>query len=56
MPKYTEKKIAEPNSGRAERICLKCSKMFKSAGPGNRICSTCTTLNKKITTVTSIKD
>ena len=43
MPKYTEKKIAEPNSGRAERIC-------------NRICSTCTTLNKKITTVTSIKD
>ena len=30
-----------------ERICLKCSKLFMSDGPGNRLCRNCQTDNLK---------
>ncbi len=30
------------------RTCLKCSKQFKSAGKGNRICGTCAVSNRKV--------
>lgn len=30
------------------RTCLRCSKAFESAGPGNRICKGCTALNSRL--------
>lgn len=31
-----------------QRTCLKCGKLFDSAGPGNRICKRCTQINARI--------
>jgi phage FluMu protein Com len=30
------------------RTCLKCNKLFDSAGPGNRICKRCAQINARI--------
>lgn len=31
-----------------QRTCLKCGKLFDSAGPGNRICKRCAQVNARI--------
>jgi hypothetical protein len=31
-----------------QRTCLKCRKLFDSAGPGNRICKRCGQINARI--------
>jgi len=31
-----------------QRSCLKCGKLFDSAGPGNRICKRCAQINARI--------
>jgi predicted amidophosphoribosyltransferase len=31
-----------------KRTCLKCGKLFNSAGPGNRICKRCAKKNAQI--------
>ena len=33
------------------RICLKCSKRFRSLGPGNRICPVCKKINAGLGTI-----
>jgi hypothetical protein len=35
-------------SDNKERVCLRCSRLFKSLGPGNRVCQACTTANKTV--------
>jgi len=37
-----------PATERKPRTCLKCGKLFPSAGPGNRICKPCTKENNKM--------
>ena len=41
----TEKR---PQSDPKKRTCLKCGKLFDSAGPGNRICRRCARRNGRI--------
>jgi hypothetical protein len=31
-----------------QRTCLKCRKLFDSAGPGNRICKRCAQINARV--------
>ena len=31
-----------------QRRCLKCSDMFRSRGPGNRICRSCSKVNARL--------
>ena len=31
-----------------QRTCLKCNKLFKSVGPGNRICRRCQLINARL--------
>jgi hypothetical protein len=31
-----------------QRTCLKCNKLFESAGPGNRICRRCAKINARL--------
>ena len=33
---------------RKKRTCLKCGKLFDSAGPGNRICQRCQQINDRL--------
>ena len=36
------------NTERKTRTCLKCSRLFNSAGPGNRICRNCQRINDRL--------
>lgn len=38
----------EAKMRRRERRCLRCQQMFRSDGPGNRICSPCGDVNRKV--------
>lgn len=31
-----------------QRVCLKCDQPFRSFGPGNRICSRCRRVNRRL--------
>jgi hypothetical protein len=39
---------ADVTGGAKPRTCLKCSKLFPSAGPGNRICPPCSRDNARL--------
>jgi len=36
------------NTERRKRTCLKCNRLFDSAGPGNRICRRCQQVNDRL--------
>jgi hypothetical protein len=36
------------NTQRKKRTCLKCDRLFDSAGPGNRICRRCQQINDRL--------
>lgn len=56
-PKYSKqhkslkREMRENKNTRARRECLRCGKMFMSAGPWNRICPNCQSINENIAAV-----
>lgn len=36
------------NTERKKRTCLKCNRLFNSAGPGNRFCRNCQRINDRL--------
>lgn len=46
--------LSAPGSKAGIRSCLRCSRAFKSSGPGNRICRQCAIINSQLPDMTPI--
>lgn len=44
--------MRDPGMEKKKRTCLKCNRLFDSAGPGNRICRRCQQINDRLPQLT----